>query len=105
MFALKAYVNGNEKACRRDWRKDDYTFGPVDECNRDVTTIEATHTLHIQDLNARSSQRFKRALEEMHTPDLAWKQTPIDTAFATLRQSVRQLSGMLDSMRRARSKG
>src|SRR5215467_15569573 len=56
-------------------------------------------------MNARSSQRFKRALEEMHTPDLVGKQTPIDTAFATLRQGVRQLSGMLDSMRRARSKG
>lgn len=56
-------------------------------------------------MNARSSQRFKRALEEMHTPDLAGKQTPIDTALATLRQGVRQLSGMLDSMRRTRSKG
>src|SRR5262252_7393944 len=53
-------------------------------------------------MNARSSQRFKRALEEMHTSDLsdfAGKQTPIDAAFATLRQSVRQLSGMLDSIR------
>ena len=59
-------------------------------------------------MNARSSQRFKRALEEMHTSDLsdfAGKQAPIDAAFAALRQSVRQLSGMLDSIRRARSKG
>lgn len=59
-------------------------------------------------MNARSSQRFKRALEEMHASelsDLAGKRTPIDAAFATLRQSVRQLSGMLDSMRRAKSKG
>jgi len=59
-------------------------------------------------MNTRSSQRIKRALEEMHTPGLsglAVKQTPIKAAFATLRQSVRQLSGMLDSMRRARSKG
>ena len=59
-------------------------------------------------MNARSSQRFKRALEEMHASelsDLAGKQKPIEAAFATLRQSVRQLSGMLDSMRRARSKG
>jgi len=55
-------------------------------------------------MNDRSSQRFKKALEEMHAPALAGKQTPIDAAFATLRQSVRQLSGMLDSMRRARSK-
>ena len=56
-------------------------------------------------MNTRSSQRFKRALEEMRTPDLAGKQTPIDTAFATLRRSVRQLSGLLNSTRQARSKG
>ena len=59
-------------------------------------------------MNARSSERFKRALEEMHNSelsDLAGKQTPIDVAFATLRQGVRQLSGMVDSIRRARSKG
>ena len=59
-------------------------------------------------MNARSSQRIKRALEEMHTSglsDLAGKQTPINAAFATLRQSVRQFSGMFDSIRRARSKG
>src|SRR5262252_10379013 len=59
-------------------------------------------------MSARSSQRIKRALEEMHTPglsDFAGKQTPIDAAFATLRQSVRQLSGMLDSIRRARLRG
>ena len=59
-------------------------------------------------MSARSSQRIKRALEEMHTPgasDLAGGQTRIKAAFATLRQSVHQLSGMLDSMRRARSKG
>ena len=59
-------------------------------------------------MNPRSSQRFKRALAEMHTSDLsdlAGKQTPIKAAFATLRQSVRQFSGMLNSMWRARSKG
>jgi hypothetical protein len=33
------------------------------------------------------------------------KRTPIDIAFETLRQSVRQLSGMLNSVRRTRSKG
>jgi len=58
-------------------------------------------------MNARSSQRFKRALAEMHTSDLshlAWKQRPIDAALATMRQSVRQLSGMLNAIRRARSK-
>ena len=58
-------------------------------------------------MNATSSQRFKRALEEMRASelsDLAGKQKAIDAAFATLRQSVRQLSGMLDSIRRGRSK-
>ena len=56
-------------------------------------------------MNTRSSQRFKRALEEMHTPDLGGKQTPIDTAFATLRQSFRQISGLLNSTQGARTKG
>ena len=56
-------------------------------------------------MDAVSSQRFKKAIEEMHTPDLSsLKQTPMDTAFETLRQSVRQLSGMLNSVRRTRSK-
>ncbi len=56
-------------------------------------------------MDAMSSQRFKRAIEEMHTSDLSdLKQTPIDTAFETLRQSVRQLSGILNSMRRTRSR-
>jgi hypothetical protein len=56
-------------------------------------------------MDAMSSQRFRRALEEMHTSDFSdgvRKQTPIEGAFETLRQSVRQLSGMLDSVRRKR---
>jgi hypothetical protein len=55
-----------------------------------------------------SSQRFKRALEEMYTSDLSdlvGEQTPIDAVLETLRQSVRQLSGMLNSVRRTRPKG
>jgi hypothetical protein len=54
-----------------------------------------------------SSQRLKKSLEEMHTSDLSDRvqtQTPVDTAFETLMQSVRQLSGMLNSVRRTRSK-
>lgn len=55
-----------------------------------------------------SNQRFRMALEEMHTSDLSDlipKQTPLDAAFETLWQSVRHLSGMFNSVRRARSKG
>ena len=55
-----------------------------------------------------SSQRFKRALEEMYTSDLSdlvGEQTPIDAVLETLRRSVRQLSGMLNSVRRTRPKG
>jgi hypothetical protein len=55
-----------------------------------------------------SSQRFKTALEEMNDSDLSdlvQKQTTIDAAFETLRESFRQLSGMLNSVRRTRSRG
>jgi len=58
-------------------------------------------------MDATSSQRFNRSLEEMHTSDLSdavQKQTTIDAAFDTLRQSVRQLSGMLSAARRTRPK-
>ena len=55
-----------------------------------------------------SSQRFKTALEQMHDSDLSdlvRKQTTIDAAFETLRESVRRLSGMLNSARPTRPKG
>jgi len=56
-------------------------------------------------MDAMSSQRLKRAIEEMYTPDLSHpKQTPIDAAFETLRQSVLLLSGMLSSVRGTQSK-
>jgi hypothetical protein len=56
-------------------------------------------------MDAVSSQRFKKAIEEMHTSDLSeLKKKPIDAAFETLRQSVLQLSGMLNSGRRTPSK-
>jgi hypothetical protein len=56
-------------------------------------------------MDAMSSQRFKRAIEEMHTSDLSdLKPTPIDAAFETLRQSALQLSGMFNSVRRTRGK-
>jgi hypothetical protein len=56
-------------------------------------------------MDAMSNQHFKRAIEEMHSPDLPDpKQKPIEAAFETLRQRVLQLSGMLSSVRRTPSK-
>ncbi|HXJ90524.1 MAG TPA: hypothetical protein VMS18_27185 [Candidatus Binatia bacterium] len=54
-----------------------------------------------------SSQRFKSALAEMHASDLSdlvQTRTAIDKAFETLRESIRQLSGMLNSGQRRRSR-
>jgi len=58
-------------------------------------------------MDAVSSERFKTAVEQMDPSDFSdveGKQTQIDAAFETLRESVRQLSGMLTSERRKRSK-
>jgi len=61
-------------------------------------------------MDAVSSQRFNAAAEKMQSAGFAdgeQKQTPIDGAFESwskLRESVRQLSGMLTSARRTRSK-
>jgi hypothetical protein len=58
-------------------------------------------------MDAASSKRFKTAVEQMETPDFSdvgQRQTAIDAAFETLRESVRQLSGMLSSRRRTTSK-
>ena len=54
-----------------------------------------------------SSKRFKTAAEQMYSAsfsDVEQKQTPIDAAFETLRESVRLLSGMLASGRRTKPK-
>jgi hypothetical protein len=53
-------------------------------------------------MDAVSSKRFKEATEEMQNTslsDVVQKHTPMDAAFETLRESVRQLSGMLTSGR------
>ena len=59
-------------------------------------------------MDAVSGKRFKTAVEQMETSDfsdvIGQRQTPIDTAFETLRESVRQLTGMLIPGRRTRSK-
>jgi len=59
-------------------------------------------------MDAVSSKRFKTAAEQMYSAgvsDVEQKQTPIDAAFETLRESVRLLSGMLASGRRTGPKG
>jgi hypothetical protein len=58
-------------------------------------------------MDAVSSKRFKAATGEMQNTsfsDAVQKQTPIETAVETLRESVRRLSGMLTSGRRTSSK-
>jgi len=58
-------------------------------------------------MDAVSSKRFKTAAEQMQSAgfsDAMQKQTPVDAAFETLRESVRQLSGVLTSGRRKRPK-
>lgn len=58
-------------------------------------------------MDAASTQRLTKALEEMNTSEFSddvRERTQIDVAFDTLKQSVRQLSGMLNSMRQKRSK-
>ena len=58
-------------------------------------------------MDAVSTKRFKTAVEQMETPDFSdvgQKQTPLEVAFETLRESVRQLSGILTSERRTRPK-
>ncbi len=58
-------------------------------------------------MGAVSSERFKRALQEMQSSDLsdhAQTQRPFDSTFETLRRGIRQISGMLNSARQTRPK-
>jgi hypothetical protein len=54
-------------------------------------------------MDGTSSHRFQKALEEMNTSDFSdttVKEGSLNAALDTLRQSIRQLSGMLNSKRR-----
>jgi hypothetical protein len=56
-------------------------------------------------MDTMSSEHLKRAIEEMHTSNFSdLKQKPANGALETLRQSILQLSGMLNSVRRTQSK-
>jgi len=54
-------------------------------------------------MDSTSSQCLKRAIEEMHTSDLSDLKPARTDAFEMLRQSVLQLSGMINSVRPTRS--
>ena len=59
-------------------------------------------------MDALSSERLGKALHEMNTSEYSddvRDLSQIEVAFETVRQSVRQLSGMLSSVRRTKSKG
>ncbi len=59
-------------------------------------------------MDAISSQRLNKVLEEMNTSDFSddvRERNQIDVAFETLRQNVPHLSGMFGSVGRPRSKG
>jgi hypothetical protein len=56
-------------------------------------------------MDGTSSQRLQKALEEMNTSDFSdttVREGALNVAFDTLRQTIRQLSGMLNSRRRTR---
>ena len=56
-------------------------------------------------MDGASSQRLHKALQEMNTSDFSdttVREGALNVAFDTLRQSIRQLSGMLNSRRRTR---
>jgi hypothetical protein len=58
-------------------------------------------------MSGTSSQRLQKALEEMNTSDFSdtrAEESSLNAALEKLRQSVRQLSGMLNSRRRTRSR-
>ena len=79
----------------------------IEFLHRDADGVPLAQAFSFLTMDDISSQHFKTALEEMNTSDLSDfrpETNPIDVAFETLRQGVRQLSGMLNSRGRARSK-
>jgi sugar diacid utilization regulator len=62
--------------------------------------------IHHQTMDATSRQRLQKALEEMNTSDFSdttVKAGSLNVAFDSLRQSILQLSGMLNSKQKTRS--
>jgi hypothetical protein len=79
----------------------------IEFLHRNADGVPLAQAFAFLTMDGLSSQRLKKSLEEMHTSDLSDRvqmQTPVDAAFETLIQSVRQLSGMLSPVRRTRSK-
>jgi len=68
-------------------------------------TVTVAQAFTFITMDGPSSQRLQKALEEMNTSDFSdttVKAGSLNVAFDTLRQSIRQLSGMLNSKRRTR---
>ena len=79
----------------------------IEFLHRGADGVPLSQAFSFLTMDAVSSERLKKALEEMNTSEFSddvQERKRIDVAFETLRQSVRQLSGMLNSVRRTRSK-
>jgi len=80
----------------------------IEFLHRGADGVPLSQAFSFVTMDAVSSQRLNKALEEMNTSEFSddvREPNRIDLAFETLRQSVRQLSGMLNSVRPTRSKG
>jgi len=80
----------------------------IEFLHRNADGVPLSQAFTFLTMDAVSSQRLKKALEEMNTSEFsddAPKRNRSDVAFETLRQSVRQLSGFLNSVRPTRPKG
>jgi hypothetical protein len=80
----------------------------IEFLHRGADGVPLSQAFSFLTMDAVSSQRLKKALEEMNTSEFSDEvpgRNRIDGAFETLRRSVRQLSGMLNAVRPTRSKG
>jgi hypothetical protein len=80
----------------------------IEFLHRNADGVPLSQAFSFLAMDAVSSQRLKKALAEMNTSEFsddAPERNKIDVAFETLRQSVRQLSGFLNSGRTTRPKG
>jgi hypothetical protein len=72
------------------------------------TAVPLSQAFALIRMDATSNPRLTKAREEMNTSEFSddvRERTQTDVAFETLRHSMRQLSGLLSSVRRTRLKG
>jgi hypothetical protein len=80
----------------------------IEFLHRDADGVPLAQAFTFVTMGAASNHRLRQALQEMNTSEFSddvRERTHIDIAFEALRQRVRQLSGMLNSLRRTRPKG